>query len=193
MEPRAFCLLVKWIYSQSIPLELDIVDVPSFDEESEYVAPAEVREAWEAQDLDLAQLWITTDRLLILWLQNEVMVAFHQLWDDDSTHRACTSSWLSYAYAHTSEGSPLRKLAVDQFVYSTEVKDLLDQLAADFPRDMLLEIFAPCAKALEPIVEGDKEYKKKRQGVHKDGKIVTKEYQYRFTREWRSYMVAEDL
>ena len=98
MEPRAFRLLLKWIDSQKTPLELDIVDVPTSEEgsdseeESKSLISAEVKEACEAQDLALAQLWITADRLLIPRLQNEVMVAFHQLWEDDNNHRACSTS-----------------------------------------------------------------------------------------------------
>ena len=63
MEPRSFRLLLKWFYTQSIPLVLDVVDVPSSEkgndskEGSKCLVSNEVKEAWEAQDLDLAQLW----------------------------------------------------------------------------------------------------------------------------------------
>jgi hypothetical protein len=133
----AFRLLVQWLYSQNIDLHIEVNIIPNDAVQSVAGAgkndsskasdgqctneegdddddiPPELYDAWRAQDLDLAQLWVAGDRLLMPRLQNAVIMAWHELWTSDTDDRVASTSWVQYAYEHTCVGSPLRNLAVD--------------------------------------------------------------------------------
>ena len=92
-----FRLLVQWLYTQKIGLHIEIDSVlesaENFDENGvcdrektgalDGAADAgtnddgcdKASEAWRAQDLEYAQLWVAGDRLLMPHLQNAVWIS----------------------------------------------------------------------------------------------------------------------
>lgn len=154
--------------------------------------------AWEfykacrGQDLALAQLWVAGGRLLIPRLQNAVMSAWHELWTTDD--RTCSTSWISYAYQHTSMGSPLRNLAVDQLAYAV-TPSAIKARSDDLPREMLVDLVLVFSRAVAPIPipAWDKEYEKdSSDAVLNKTFMVQRKLRYSCTRSWRNYLVPEN-
>jgi hypothetical protein len=169
----------------------DEVDDNSNEEEDDHATLQ--LEAYRAQDLNFAQLWVAADQLLIPRLQNAVILAWNDLWHGDDD-RLSTTSWLNYAYRHTSVGSPLRNLAVDQFVFEVGPEDI-EACVDELPREMLFDMAMVSTKSISRIFIYDKEYRKKWDDEYCDsdpGSLREGKYRYRCTRTWRSYIVPEN-
>jgi len=210
ISPSAFRLLVKWLYSERIDRRLDtyfLATCPDLNVDKEEMSNGtedndhneddqendKLKEAWRAQDLDLAQLWVAGDRLLIPRLQNEVMLAWHALWTEGKDTRLCSTSWVSFAYTHTCKESPLRHLAVDQHAYNIHPDDIT-KYTEELPREMLLDLFFTYSRAVLPINDSAVDYVPGSNDIL-DGVLLlmeTERYQYRCTRNWRGYLVPED-
>ena len=131
-DTTAFRMLVHWLYTQKLDLTLEELENPTAlddtltptNQPSPEDLPEEedqIRESVSAHELHLVQLWVIADRLLIPALQNAAIETLVRLgfWgvDDESIHGF---GWIDYAYEHTQPQSPLRRLAVDAFVYVTD-------------------------------------------------------------------------
>ncbi|KAN0103457.1 hypothetical protein V8E51_011770 [Hyaloscypha variabilis] len=204
MLPSAFRLLAKWFYSDHIDLQLDIdptVDINVTDEvddnsdgEEDDHATLQLNEAYRAQDLNFAQLWVAGDRLLIPRLQNAVVLAWNQLWNCDDDDRVCTTSWLKYAYEHTTVGSPLRNIAVDKLVFEFRASDIKAS-ADELPREILVDMAMVTANSICAIPPKSKYYQKEWADEYSEGDagcLTDAKYRYRCMRNWRSYMVPEN-
>lgn len=194
----AFRLLVQWLYSQKIDVELEDDSVAGHKDGETAAKEVEVtpepEAAWASQDLGLVQLWVTADRLLIPRLQNAVMLTLDDLWNNPEDERHSTTGCLSYVYEHTSIGSPLRSMVVDQFAY-VAVPRRISEHPDDLPREMLVDLALVLTNAVLPMYSEDEEYLHASpvQGLPKEIKpMIGQHYRYVCRREWRSYLVSED-
>ena len=213
ISTNAFRLFVQWLYSQKIDLHVGIDSVSDnsvqsvagagkngsnkpgneIEEDEEEEVSTELVEAWRAQDLDLAQLWVADDRLFIPSLQNTVTLAWYKLWYSNGK-RGCSTSWFNYAYEHTCVGSHLRNLAVDQLAYSVG-PDEIKKRAEELPREMLIDLTLVYSEAVWPIGKEHDDLQKKfarEYSEERPGSMAPKGYRYRCTRTWRNYLVPED-
>jgi hypothetical protein len=119
------------------------------------------------------------------------MYAWDAVWSNVTDERYCSTSWFHYAYDHTSAGSALRNLAVDQSAYYVDAYDM-KPCRQVFPHEMLFDLVLVYNKAVLHILPGDK--------VNQDlvpheefSKQPLMDFErYSCTRTYRSYLVPEN-
>ncbi|TVY92072.1 hypothetical protein LAWI1_G004279, partial [Lachnellula willkommii] len=124
--PKAFSIFVRWLYRQSI---------------------RDNRGALPQAHL-LARLWILSDKLLSVGVQNAAIEGL------------CEKGWfgnngsvaeISYVYKNTKAGSPLRQLLIDQITHKapyTALAKALTSKVQDFPNEMLVDLILAQKKLL---------------------------------------------
>lgn len=127
--PRAFRLLVQWLYGQKLALVQLRQDWTIEDSNKNLTLT-------NAEDMSLAEPWILAEKMHIPQLQNLAL----SMIDEIGTKMTEVAIWpLEYVYKHTSTGSPLGEYMVsiiasylDATTYTTDPKA--------FPQEMLLEL-----------------------------------------------------
>ncbi|KAF4629915.1 hypothetical protein G7Y89_g8235 [Cudoniella acicularis] len=134
----SFRLLVTWFYSQKLQLDFqrrcyrfeDIVELADLPKEEAFGK-------LEVHDMALIQLWVLADRLLIPKIQDMVMLELLKI--KYGPIRVATTNWINYAYQHTAEQSPLRRLALAHC--ADRWSDYgLENCPECFPHQLLIEI-----------------------------------------------------
>jgi hypothetical protein len=92
------------------------------------------------------------------------MYAWDAVWSNVTDERYCSTSLFYYAYDHTSAGSALRNLAVDQSEYYVDTYDM-EPCRQEFPHEMLFDLMLVYKKAVLPILPGDKTNQESRRGI----------------------------
>jgi hypothetical protein len=164
-------LLLRFFYSGKLDTSLQRYISAGFEE----VADQELQ-----QEIDFIHLWVLADRLLISSLQNAIVRELEMMWDL-RVDRAVGTSWVPYAYEHTSVDSPLRALTLDHCAYDLQ-SETFHEYPADFPREMLLDL----AKLMTSALLGLTSYERDENGLNNE-----KRPKYKFKRAWRSYLVPE--
>ena len=143
IRTSAFRLLVQWFYNE----EFDIFKEDDLDCANDEHDP-EIEKLWADQDLDLVQLWIVADKLLIRPLQNAVINVLEDFWEEPFVrHGGPSTSWIPYAYEHTTAGSPLRNFAIDICAYKISAEGFAAH-PEDFPKEVLLDMAIVLSKAV---------------------------------------------
>lgn len=147
VEPEVFRFIFQWLYMERLTL--------SVHDEKKAGNPADKnthsRKCY-AQYLLLVKLWVLADRLCIDRLQNVIINHIVRIQGECGR---MSSACFSYIYESTAEGSPLRRLAVDQAAWFGDSDSFLSRLQ-DYPKEMLLEIVSVFAKQLPRVVRNRK-------------------------------------
>lgn len=197
--PRAFRLLVQWLYTQKLGVSIEMYEEAGDDED-----PVELSETADLEELDenlepsnpyatlkmscdLVQLWMVADRLLIRPLQNAAIGILERLWIQKGHRVKDFAILFSYIYEHTTATSPLRHLLVDLIVYKWRMNEVIEEYPDLLPKDLLLEVVSILTMTLVPHQIRSHANGKKVWLQDKDG-----DPQYICTRVMRDYLVPED-
>jgi BTB/POZ domain len=143
ISSSAFRLLVQWFYNE----EFDVFKEEDLNCANDEDDP-EVEKLWADQDINLIQLWIVADKLLIRPLQNAVINVLEEFWEEPFVrHGGPSTSWIPYAYEHTTAGSPLRNFATDICAYKISPEGFAAH-PDDFPKEVLLDMAMVLSKAV---------------------------------------------
>jgi hypothetical protein len=143
ISTSAFRLLVQWFYNE----EFDVFKEDDLECENDEDDPG-IEKLWVDQDLNLIQLWIVADKLLIRPLQNAVINVLEEFWEEPFVrHGGPSTSWIPYAYEHTTVGSPLRNFAADICAYKISPEGFAAH-SEDFPKEVLLDMAMILSKAV---------------------------------------------
>lgn len=143
ISSSAFRLLVQWFYNE----EFDVFKEEDLNCANDEDDP-EIEKLWADQDINLIQLWIVADKLLIRPLQNAVINVLEEFWEEPFVrHGGPSTSWIPYAYEHTTVGSPLRNFATDICAYKISPEGFAAH-PDDFPKEVLLDMAMVLSKAV---------------------------------------------
>ncbi|TVY32907.1 hypothetical protein LOCC1_G007718 [Lachnellula occidentalis] len=118
--PRAFKLLVQWLYFQKIQIKYLEVDNMILSDE----------------DYALVELWVLADRISNAKLQNHTLNMLDQIQGKQTVFK---SGPLNYVYTHTSSDSLLRKYYVK--LIASRISSLSFKLySSHFPQEMLIDL-----------------------------------------------------